>query len=78
MIAHKRMLVLANSVKNDKVNGRCIAGREVIEKDNKPHLGLWFRPVSNHGAGEIYPGERLYKDGREVGVLDIADVPVSG
>lgn len=76
MIAHKRMLVLANSVK--KGSGRCIAGREVVNHNNKLYIGSWIRPVSNHGEGELWPEERLYKDGREVAVLDFARVPISG
>ena len=77
MVVHKRMLVLANSVK--KGSGRCIAGREIIAAGKDQfHIGPWLRPVTSHGEGEIGPGERLYKDGREVSVLDFADVPLDG
>lgn len=75
MVVHKRILVLANSVK--KGAGRCIAGREIVAAgDNKYQLGPWLRPVTGHGEGELWPQERLYNDGRAVGVMDFADAPL--
>ena len=75
MVIHKRMLVLANSVK--KGSGRCIAGREIVSAgERKYRVGPWLRPVSDHGEGELWEEERLYVDGSPVGLMDFVDVPL--
>lgn len=75
MPVRKRLLVLANSAKND---ARCVAGREVIDAGGQYRLGGWVRPVSDHGGGELWSPEHAYRNGRSVGVLDIADVALDG
>ncbi|MBX9580030.1 MAG: hypothetical protein K2X87_06940 [Gemmataceae bacterium] len=78
MVVRKRLLVLANAVRNHREEGRCIAGREVVDDPGGPRLGGWVRPVSTHGDGELWCTERRYPDGRWVGVMDVADVALAG
>ena len=58
MTAHatKRIVCLANS---SKLNGRCIAGKEIIEDGR---VGDWIRPVSVREKQEVSEWERQYKD----------------
>lgn len=63
----KRFICLANS---RKLNGRCVAGIEVV--DGKP--AGWFRPVSDHGHGEVSEADRRYKDGSDPALRDIIEV----
>ena len=59
----KRIFVLANS---RKTGGRCIAGREVVARDDQTSFGPWIRPVSNHGDGELSWDESCLADGSQV------------
>ena len=70
----KSMLVLANSTKR---NDRCIAGREIIEADNTYSFGPWIRPYSDRGEGELSTLQRIIRPGREVKVLDFAELSLS-
>lgn len=65
----KRIVCLANS---RKLQGRCIAGREIIE--GKP--GPWVRPVSDREHEEVSEYERRYVDGGEPRLLDVIDIPL--
>lgn len=69
MGATKRIACLANS---RKLNGRCIAGVELVEGV----LARWIRPVSNREHQEVSEYERQYSDGSDPSVLDVIDVPV--
>jgi len=64
----KRMLCLASSRKG---NGRCVAGREVLETGPGP----WIRPVTNQDRG-LSEDDRRYPDDSDPQVLDIIDVPL--
>lgn len=64
----KRLVCLANS---RKLQGRCVAGRELIERNP----GGWIRPVSNREHEEVSRRERLYQDRSEPSLLDIVDIP---
>ena len=72
----KTFVILANSVKFGR---RCIGGRELVLKNgNLTGLGSWFRPVSDHGHGEITLEECQYEDGTAPKILDIVEVEVCG
>jgi hypothetical protein len=64
----KRLLCLANS---RKLSGRCVAGKET-----DPNTRLWIRPVSDRPHQEVSEHERQYKDGSDIKVLDVMDVPL--
>lgn len=65
----KRIVCLANS---RKLNGRCVAGRELI---NDQPAG-WLRPVSDREHQEVSEYERQYEDGSDPRVSDVIDVPL--
>jgi hypothetical protein len=65
----KRIACLANS---RKMQGRCIAGRELIAGV----AGSWIRPVSDRPGEEVSEYERQYQDGSDPRVLDIIQVPL--
>jgi hypothetical protein len=69
MATVKRIICLANS---RKINGRCVAGRELI--NGQP--GGWLRPVSDREHEEVSEYERQYQDGSDPSVRDIIDVPL--
>lgn len=48
-----------------------MAGIEIV--GNK--LGDWIRPVSTMQGGAISPGQRSYKSGKEVALLDVIRIP---
>ena len=62
----KTIVCLANSRKRQ---GRCVAGKEVLERG----YGLWIRPVGAGNSGELHD-ERLYADGIEPRLGDLIRV----
>ena len=64
----KRIVCLANS---RKFGGRCVAGKEINPNGT---LGVWVRPVTNQGNGEVTNWECQYPDGTEPKVLDVLDI----
>jgi len=67
MPSEKRLVCLANS---RKLNGRCIAGREVLDGG----VGGWVRPVNAREHEEVSEYERQYQDGSDPRVRDIFDL----
>lgn len=67
MLSTKRLVCLANS---RKLNGRCVAGREI--GDGSP--GPWIRPVSSREHQEVSEYERQYEDGSDPQVLDVLEI----
>ncbi len=65
----KRLIVLANSY---KAGGRCVAGREIRERD---YAG-WLRPLSDRPQGELHDPHMRLADGGALNVLDVVDVPL--
>jgi hypothetical protein len=65
----KRLVCLANS---RKLNGRCVAGIELVEGG---HSG-WIRPVSAREHEEVSEYERQYEDGSDPRLLDVVDIPL--
>src|SRR3990172_6727372 len=66
---YKTVLILANSVRHRP--NACVAGREIIENAARRAFGIWVRPGSAHGEGELSGPQRRTSLGREVRVLDI-------
>ena len=75
MAVIKRIVVLANSVKN---SGRCLAGKEIISKRGEFELGSWIRVVGSEEGGEVLVSWMLEQLGREPRLLDVVDVPLEG
>jgi hypothetical protein len=73
-MVRKRLLILANSVKDHE---HCIAGREIIASRDGCTLGPWIRPVSSHGQGELDASEIACADGSQVNVRDYAEVTLT-
>jgi hypothetical protein len=65
----RTLLLLANS---RKLNGRCVAGRAVLEG----RTGGWVRPVSARPDEEINFFERRYEDDTDPRLLDVVSVPL--
>jgi len=70
----KAFLVLANSIRR---GCRCIAGREMLQRDGKWFYGQWIRPVSPQGEGEVRTQESMCSDGTQPAVLDVVEVTVT-
>ena len=67
MSYEKKIVCLANSF---KYNGRCIAGKELINGG----YGSWIRPVSFKKGGELSGKERRFENGEEPQILDIVSI----
>lgn len=63
----KRIVCLANSRKH---SGTCVAGIELVNGVLKG----WIRPISERPSEELSLDERRFEDGRDVVLLDIADI----
>jgi hypothetical protein len=69
----KSIVILACSAKS---GGRCVAGKEVVEKDGFWQVGEWVRPVGKTGSGEVTLSY-LYKYlGREPRLGEIITIPL--
>jgi len=62
-------------VKHDP--GRCIAGREILEKNNVSRIGGWIRPIGRMGEGELYPQHFSYEIGSAPRFLDVVQIEVA-
>ncbi len=72
----KQMLVLANSWKHHPYS--CVAGREIVERDNNYEIGPWIRPVSPRGEeGALHPKEIALDIGRVAAVWDFVSLSLS-
>ena len=75
MAVIKRIVVLANSVKN---SGRCLAGKELIRTGGSYEVGNWIRVCGSEDGGEVSVSWMLEQLGREPRLLDVIDVPLEG
>lgn len=53
-----------------KLSGRCVAGKQF----EGPNRGLWVRPISSVGGGQLSKTDRSYEGGAEPSLLDVVEV----
>jgi hypothetical protein len=75
MAVIKRIVILANSIKN---HGRCLAGKELVRKNGKFEAGPWIRIVASDEGAEVPVGLMLEQFGRTIKLLDVIDIPLEG
>jgi len=75
MAVIKRVVILANSIKN---SGRCLAGKELRRTRGGWEQGGWIRIVGTEDGGEVPVSWMLEQLGREPRLLDIIDIPLEG
>lgn len=73
MAVIKRIVILANSVKN---SGRCLAGKELCFNQGKWEVGSWVRIVGAADGSEVSLSWMLEQFGREPKLLDVIDIPL--
>jgi hypothetical protein len=73
MAVIKRIVILANSIKN---SGRCLAGKELVWNGGKWEPGPWIRIVASEQGAEVPVGLMLEQFGRTIKLLDVIDIPL--
>jgi hypothetical protein len=69
---NKTIVVLANS---KKPGGRCLAGKELIQKSNGWEIGSWIRPVTMENSGAVPEYSMSLALGHLPRLLDIIEIP---
>lgn len=70
----KTIVVLANS---KKPGGRCLAGKELIRKQDSWEVGSWIRPVTSEDSGAIPGSSMAMALGHVPRLLEIVEIPFS-
>jgi hypothetical protein len=71
-MTRKNIVILACSIKS---GGRCVAGKEVVEKDGFWCIGDWIRPVGKTGDGKVTLAYLNRYLGREPRLGEIISIP---
>lgn len=75
MAVIKRVVILANSIKN---SGRCLAGKDLVWNNGKWEVGAWIRIVASEQGAEVPVSWMLEQFGRTIKLLDVIDIPLEG
>lgn len=73
MAVIKRIVILANSIKN---SGRCVAGKELVFNRGSWEVGNWVRIVATEEGAEVPVPLMFAQFGRQPNLLETIDIPL--